>query len=46
MTVAQVVAYLQRAGEQVLRWPEFEAKANNLGIAALKGELTFPVKKS
>ena len=38
MTVAQVLAYLQRAGEQVLSWLEFEARAKKLRIDALKGE--------
>jgi len=38
ITVAQVLAYLQRAGEQVLNWPEFAAEAEKLRMAALKGE--------
>jgi len=40
MTVAQVLAYLQRGGEQVLSWLEFEARAKKLRIGALKGEAT------
>jgi len=40
MTVAQVLAYLQRAGEQVLSWLEFEARAKELRTDALKGEAT------
>jgi hypothetical protein len=38
MTVAQVLAYVQRAGEQVLSWLEFESRAKKLRIDALKGE--------
>lgn len=38
MTVAEVVAYLEKRGNKVLSWPEFEAKAQNLRMAALKGE--------
>jgi len=38
MTVAQVLPYLQRGGEQVLSWLEFEARAKKLRIDALKGE--------
>lgn len=38
MTVAQVIAYLERGGYRVLKWPEFVAKADNLRRAALRGE--------
>jgi len=38
MTVAQVLAYLRRTGEQVLNWPEFESEAEKLRMAAIKGE--------
>lgn len=38
MAVAQVIAYLEGRGYKVLSWPEFEAAAHNLRMAALKGE--------
>lgn len=38
MTVAEVVAYLMKEGYKVFSWPEFEAEAENLRMAALKGE--------
>jgi len=44
MSVAEVVAYLEKKGNKVLSWPEFEARARALRIAALNGQLTFPEK--
>jgi hypothetical protein len=38
MTVAEVVAYLMKEGYKVFSWTEFEAEAENLRMAALKGE--------
>ena len=37
-TVDQVIAYLEAKGHRVLKWPEFMALADSLGIAALRGE--------
>jgi hypothetical protein len=45
MTIMNVVAYLRQKGNEVLNWQEFEARAKNLRVAALKGELTFPDKE-
>lgn len=45
MTIMSVVAYLRQKGDEVLNWQEFEARAKNLRVAALKGELTFPDKE-
>jgi len=44
MTVAEVVAYPQKTGEQMISWLECEARAKNLRIAALKGGLKFSEK--
>ena len=38
MTVSRVVASLQDEGYEVLRWPEFVARAYNLRRAVLRGE--------
>jgi hypothetical protein len=39
--VAEVVAYLEANGSQVLTWSDFEARARNLRISVLKGETTL-----
>jgi hypothetical protein len=44
--VAQVVAYLEQTGYAVLSWPEFEARAENLRMAALKGEANIQFQYS
>lgn len=46
MTVAGVVAYLEKEGNKVFSWPEFEARARNLRTAALKGEAHLGVEKA
>jgi hypothetical protein len=38
ITIAEVVTHLQETGYTVLNWPEFEAGAENLRMAALRGE--------
>jgi hypothetical protein len=38
ITVAEFVACLMKEGYKVFSWPEFEAEAENLRMAALKGE--------
>lgn len=38
MMVAEFVACLMKEGYKVFNWPEFEAEAHNLRMAALKGE--------
>ena len=37
-TVDQVIGYLEREGHKVLPWTEFAAEANELRMAALRGE--------
>lgn len=44
-TVTSVLAYLKQKGNEVLGWPEFEARARGLRIAAFRGELTFLAKE-
>jgi hypothetical protein len=41
MSVAGVLAYLEAKGNKVLTWSGFEAKAKNLRMAVLKGEVTL-----
>lgn len=41
MTVMDVVAYLKEKGNEVLSWPEFEARARNMRRAVLSGELVL-----
>ena len=38
VTVSEVVALMEGRGYEILNWQEFEAKADNLRWAALKGE--------
>jgi len=38
ISVTEVVRYLEQAAYKVFSWPEFEARAENLIMAALKGE--------
>ena len=38
VTVSEVVALMEGRGYEILNWQEFEAKADNLGWAALRGE--------
>ena len=45
MSIMDAIAYLKQKGSEVLSWQEFEARAKNLRIAALKGWLTFPEKE-
>jgi len=41
VNVAEVTAYLEVKGNQVLAWSDFEAKARNLRMAVLNGEVTL-----
>lgn len=41
VNVAEVVAYLEAKGNEVLAWLDFEAKARNLRMAVLNGEVTL-----
>ena len=41
VNVAEVVAYLEAEGHEVLTWSSFEARAMNLRMAILKGEMTL-----
>jgi hypothetical protein len=41
VNVAEVVAYLEAKGNEVLTWSSFEARAKNLRMAVLKGEVTL-----
>jgi len=36
--VTEVITYLEQEGYKVFSWPEFEARAENLRMAALRGE--------
>lgn len=38
ISVNEVIVYLEQEGYKVFSWPEFEAEAENLRIAALEGE--------
>jgi len=38
MSIAEAVTYLEQQGYKVFTWPEFEARAENLRMAALRGE--------
>jgi len=38
ISATEVITYLEQEGYKVFSWPEFEAKAENLRIAALRGE--------
>jgi hypothetical protein len=38
ISATEVVTHLEQAGYIVFRWPEFEARAENLRMAALRGE--------
>jgi len=39
IAVAEVVTYLEQESYKVFSWPEFEVRAENLRIAALRGEV-------
>ena len=39
--IAKVVAYLEARGNEVLAWSDFEARARNLRMAVLNGEVTL-----
>ena len=41
MAAAGIVAYLEAKGNKVLSWSGFEARAKNLRMAILKGEVTL-----
>ena len=41
VNVAEVVAYLEAEGHEVLTWSSFEARAKNLRMAVLNGEVTL-----
>ena len=41
MTVIGVIAYLKQQGNEILNWPEFEARATNMRRAVLSGELVL-----
>jgi len=41
--VNEVITYLEQEGYKIFSWPEFEAKAENLRIAALRGEAAYTV---
>lgn len=41
VNVAEVVAYLQAKGNEVLAWSDFEARARSLRMAVLNGEVTL-----
>lgn len=45
VNVAEVVAYLEVKGNEVLTWSSFEARAKNLRMAVLKGEVTLVGKE-
>jgi len=39
--IAEVVAYLEASSNEVLAWSDFEARARNLRMAVLNGEVTL-----
>jgi len=41
VNVAEVIAYLEAEGNQVLAWSDFEARARNLRMAVLNGDVTL-----
>lgn len=41
MSIDDAVAYLQRRGNEVLGWPEFEARAKDMRRAVISGELVL-----
>jgi len=45
MDIAGIVAYLEAKGNEVLTWSSFEARAKNLRVAVLKGQMILMGKE-